>query len=276
MGRRRLSGGGSSCDFVAECRSGAREEQEETQAEPRGASTELIWSSAVGGTRARTGPPPQLSLAVLLVTPPNLAAVSRYVSPYPVDPMPTSIAALRAGSEPVWIFAYGSLMWNPEMPFAERRAALLFGYHRSFCLYSRDYRGTPERPGLVLGLDRGGSCRGIAYLLPPAQQGPALDLVWAREMAGDVYRMRPVRVATPQGPVAAYAFAVNRACPDYAGRLSLDDTARIIAAAAGGRGTGRDYLANTVRHLEELGIADGPLHRLDKRVQALADEKAVG
>ncbi|HYU11537.1 MAG TPA: gamma-glutamylcyclotransferase [Stellaceae bacterium] len=193
-----------------------------------------------------------------------------YVSPYPVDPMPGWVAALRDSAEPLWLFAYGSLMWNPEMPFAERRPALLRGYHRSFCLYSRDYRGTPERPGLVLGLDRGGACRGIAYRLPQEGLGSAIDRVWAREMAGEVYRMRPVTVATPQGPLAAYAFVVRRDRPDYAGRLSLDDTARIIAVATGGRGTGRDYLANTVRHLEELGIADGPLHQLQERVEALA------
>src|SRR5205809_1555033 len=98
----------------------------------------------------------------------------------------------------------------------------------SFCLYSRDYRGTPERPGLVLGLDRGGACRGIAYRLPPDGLGPAIDRVWAREMAGEVYRMRPVTVATPQGRIAAYAFVVRRDRPDYAGRLSLDDAAQII------------------------------------------------
>jgi glutathione-specific gamma-glutamylcyclotransferase len=195
--------------------------------------------------------------------------VNGYVSPYPVDPMPEWVAALRDGAEPVWIFAYGSLMWNPEMPFAERRPALLRGYHRSFCLYSRDYRGTPERPGLVLGLDRGGSCRGIAYRLPPDKLEPAIDRVWAREMAGEVYRMCPVMVATPQGPVAAYAFVVRRDRPDYAGRISAEEMARIIAVAEGGRGTGRDYLASTVRHLEELGIEDGPLHRLHDRVEAL-------
>ena len=81
--------------------------------------------------------------------------------------MPDWVAALRDGAEPVWVFAYGSLMWNPEMAFAETRPAVLHGYHRRFCLYSRDYRGTPERPGLVLGLDRGGSCRGLARRLPP-------------------------------------------------------------------------------------------------------------
>jgi len=122
----------------------------------------------------------------------------------------------------------------------------------------------------VLGLDRGGACRGIAYRLPQDGLGPALDRVWAREMAGEVYRMRPVTVATPQGRLAAYAFVVRRDRPDYAGRLSLDEAARIIAVAEGGRGTGRDYLANTVRHLEELGIADGPLHRLQERVETLA------
>src|SRR5260370_14827012 len=161
-------------------------------------------------------------------------------------------------------------MWNPEMPFTGRRPALLRGYHRSFCLYSRDYRGTPERPGLVLGLDRGGGGRGIAYGLPPDGLGAAIDRVWAREMAGEVYRMRPVTVATPQGRLAAYAFVVRRDRPDYAGRLSLDDAAQIIAVATGGRGTGRDYLANTGRHLEEPGLADGPLHRLPEPVEALA------
>jgi glutathione-specific gamma-glutamylcyclotransferase len=194
--------------------------------------------------------------------------INGYVSPYPVDPMPDWVAALRDSTEPVWIFAYGSLMWNPEMPFAERRPALLRGWHRSFCLYSRDYRGTPERPGLVLGLDRGGSCRGIAYRLPADGLGPAIDRVWAREMAGEVYRMRPVAVVTTQGRIGAYAFVVRRDRPDYAGRLSPEEVARIIAVAVGGRGTDRDYLANTVHHLEELGIDDGPLHRLHDRVEA--------
>jgi cation transport protein ChaC len=203
----------------------------------------------------------------------NTAAINGYVSPYPVDPMPGWVAALRDSAEPLWLFAYGSLMWNPEMPFAERRSALLRGYHRSFCLYSRDYRGTPERPGLVLGLDRGGACRGIAYRLPQDGLGPAIDRLWAREMAGEVYRMRPITVATPQGRLAAYAFVVRRDRPDYAGRLSLDDAAQIIAVATGGRGTGRDYLANTVRHLEELGIADGPLHRLESKVAALLGQR---
>src|SRR5207237_9033643 len=136
------------------------------------------------------------------------------VAPYPVDPMPDWVAALRDSAAPVWLFAYGSLMWNPEMPFAERRPALLRGWHRSFCLYSRDYRGTPERPGLVLGLDRGGSCRGIAYRLPD-DGGPAFDRIWAREMTGRVYEMRQVTVTTPHGRMAAEACVVRRESPDY-------------------------------------------------------------
>jgi cation transport protein ChaC len=199
----------------------------------------------------------------------NTELASGYLSIYPVDPMPAWVAALRAGSEPVWVFAYGSLMWNPEIAFAEARPAFLHGYHRSFCLYSRDYRGTPECPGLVLGLDRGGSCRGIAYRLPPDRVGEALDRIWAREMTGQVYRMHRVAVRTRQGPVAAQACVVRRDSPDYAGRLSLDETARLLAAAVGGRGSGRDYLANTVRHLEALGIRDGLLHRIEARVAGI-------
>jgi glutathione-specific gamma-glutamylcyclotransferase len=192
-----------------------------------------------------------------------------YVSIHPVDPMPAAIAALRASTEPVWVFAYGSLMWNPEIAFAEARPGFLHGYHRSFCLYSRDYRGTPQRPGLVLGLDRGGSCRGIAYRLPSDRLGETLDRIWAREMTGEVYRMRRVTVRTPQGPMAAYACIVRRASPDYAGRLTLDEVAKVLADAVGGRGSGRDYLANTVRHLEELGLRDGSLHRIAARVAGL-------
>ena len=192
-----------------------------------------------------------------------------YVSIYPVDPMPPAIAALRAGSEPMWLFAYGSLMWNPEFEYAEARPAFLRGYHRRFCLYSRDYRGTRERPGLVLGLDRGGSCHGIAYRLPPERLGQTLDRIWAREMTGQVYEMRRVGVRTADGEVTAHACVVRRASPDYAGRLSVDETAQLLARAVGGRGTGRDYLANTVRHLEALGIPDRLLHRIEARVAAL-------
>src|SRR5580704_11186689 len=131
-------------------------------------------------------------------------------------------------------------MWKPEMRFAERLPARIHGYHRSFCLYSPEYRGTRDKPGLVLGLDRGGSCRGIAYRLAEATLAAEIDLIWTREMTGFVYHMTALKIATERGPVQGYAFTVRR-----------------------------DYLANTVRHLEELGIADGALHRIEKLVQAI-------
>jgi cation transport protein ChaC len=180
--------------------------------------------------------------------------------------MPAALAALCDRGEPVWIFAYGSLLWEPEFRDAAAEPALLRGYHRSFCLYSYDYRGTAARPGLTLGLDRGGSCRGMALRLPV----DALDRVWLREMSGrPVYEIRSLPVRTASGARRALAFVVLRNCPDYAGRLPLDESARIILGAAGRRGTCRDYLESTLRHLEELGLVDRPLRRLAERVEAL-------
>jgi glutathione-specific gamma-glutamylcyclotransferase len=187
------------------------------------------------------------------------------------DPMPPEIAALRDSCQPVRIFAYGSLMWDREFPRIAAEPALLYGYHRRFCLYSFDYRGTRTRPGLTLGLDRGGACRGIVLRLPPETLAEAIDILWSREMtAPRVYDMRSLPVQTGRGGLRALALTVRRDHPDYAGRLSLDETARIIADAAGRRGANREYLASTVRHLTNLGLADPPLRRLAERVEALA------
>jgi glutathione-specific gamma-glutamylcyclotransferase len=187
------------------------------------------------------------------------------------DPMPAEIAALRDGAQPVWIFACGSLIWDPEFCYAEAEPALLRGYHRSFCVYSYDYRGTPAQPGLVLGLDRGGSCRGMVFRLPPETLAEAIDRLWLREMSGrPVYNMRRLRVRTRRGTQSTFAFTVLRDRPDYAGRLPLDEAARMILDAAGRRGACRDYFDNTLRHLEQLGLADSALRRLAQRVEALA------
>jgi glutathione-specific gamma-glutamylcyclotransferase len=189
----------------------------------------------------------------------------------PADPMPPDVVALRDSTEPVWIFAYGSLMWDPRFPRFESETALLRGYHRSFCLYSYDYRGTRTRPGLTLGLDHGGACRGIVLRLPPEALASAIDRLWAREMtAPRVYDMRRLPVRTASGTWKAFAFTVRRDHPDYAGRLSPEAAARIIVGAVGRRGACRDYLADTERHLQALGIADAPLQRLSERVAALA------
>jgi cation transport protein ChaC len=186
--------------------------------------------------------------------------------------MPAEIAALRDDGRPVWIFAYGSLLWDDELRDAATEPALLHGYHRSFCLYSYDYRGTAANPGLTLGLDRGGSCRGAALRLPIE----ALDRIWHREMSGRlVYAARLLRVQTTGGIRQTLAFTALRTCPDYAGKLSLDEAARMILNAAGRRGTCRDYFENTLQHLEQLGFADRPLRRLAGRVEALAARDGV-
>ena len=183
------------------------------------------------------------------------------------DLMTKHIASLRDRAQPVWIFAYGSLIWDPEFFSTDAEAALLHGYHRSFCLYSYDYRGSPARPGLVLGLDRGGSCWGLVFRLPPE----AIDDVWQREMTGRrVYEMRLLPVRTRQVTLNAFTFTVLRDCPDYAGRVDLDEAAKMILCAEGRRGTCREYFDNTLRHLDQLGLVDRPLRRLARRIEALA------
>jgi cation transport protein ChaC len=187
------------------------------------------------------------------------------------DAMPAEIAALRAATAPVWIFAYGSLIWSPEFAYEEAATALLPGWHRRFCLYSYDYRGTRERPGLVLGLDRGGACRGMAFRLSPTSLDETIDRLWAREMtAPRVYDMRRLTVQLPTGAETAYGFTVRRDHPDYVSRLADADAARLIRDAAGSRGRCRDYFASTFAHLEDLGIVDRPLRRLAARIGTIS------
>jgi glutathione-specific gamma-glutamylcyclotransferase len=185
--------------------------------------------------------------------------------------IPEPIVALCRGAEPVWLFAYGSLIWEPIFDYVEAVPALVRGYHRSCCLYSFDYRGTPTQPGLVLGLDRGGACRGIAFRLAPRGLAGSLDRVWRREMsAPPVYDARQLTIRTKHGTQAALAFTVRRDRKDYAGRLPIDEAARLISQASGRRGTCRDYLDKTLGHLAAQGIVDGPLSRLAERVAAIA------
>ncbi len=186
-------------------------------------------------------------------------------------PPPPEIVQCLAKKRDVWIFGYGSLMWDPGFPYCEAASGVLRGYHRRFCVYSYDYRGTPERPGLVLGLDRGGMCKGIAFRVPAVDVEKALHDLWDREMRERIYRLREVSVALASGSIRAYAFVVDTTHRCYAGRLSLDDTARLIHRGVGGRGPCRQYLDNTVRQLEELGMLDGPLHRLERKVKELGD-----
>ena len=177
------------------------------------------------------------------------------------------LAELGPGAD-VWVFAYGSLMWNPCIYYTERRPALIHGYHRSFCLWMPLGRGSPECPGLTLALEPGGSCRGLVFRIAAAEAERELDIIWNREMLTGAYRPRLIDVATPAGPVRAAAFVVNRDYPRYAGRLPPDRVADAIAVAEGRLGSCAQYLFDTVAHLDELGIEDGPMHRLKRQVEA--------
>lgn len=168
-----------------------------------------------------------------------------------------------------WVFGYGSLIWRPGFPFLERRQARLIGAHRALCVYSWFHRGTRERPGLVLGLDRGGACQGIAYRVAPEEQEAVIAYLRDREQVTDVYfeRYRPIRF--PDGTASvALTYLVNRGHPQYAGRLDEDEQLRIVAAAQGESGWNRDYVLNTAAHLAELGIPDANLSRLAERLAA--------
>ena len=183
---------------------------------------------------------------------------------------PAAPAPAWAGEIPVapgaelWVFAYGSLMWNPGFPAAEHGMAVLHGYHRRFCVASHRYRGTPERPGLVLGLDRGGSCRGMAFRVRPEHVRETLDYLWEREMVNRTYRPRmlPVRLADGGRTVRACTFVVDREHSQYCPCLDMAEMAERIACCAGERGPNIEYLANTVQHLEQLGIRDAALGTL--------------
>ncbi|MGH6903052.1 MAG: gamma-glutamylcyclotransferase [Geminicoccaceae bacterium] len=163
-----------------------------------------------------------------------------------------------------WIFAYGSLMWQPGFAYVEAAPARLHGYHRSLCIYSIVHRGTPEQPGLVLGLDRGGSCRGWAFRVDPAQEAEVLAYVDARELVTDVYRRKRLPVTVGGRRVPAWSYVVRREHSQYAGQLADDRLLDLVRRGAGRSGQCRDYLLSTVGHLEAMGIVDGPLHALAK------------
>lgn len=164
-----------------------------------------------------------------------------------------------------WIFAYGSLMWRPGFPFLEAVPARLTGYHRCFCIYSTHHRGSPERPGLVLGLDRGQVCNGIAYRIAGDQAQSIINYLRKRELVSGVYREAQLKVtltSDARREVLALAYIVERAHPSFVANLSLADQAQLIRGARGLSGTNLDYFANTMRHLRDLGIRERALERL--------------
>ncbi len=175
----------------------------------------------------------------------------------------TSTAAVA--EDGFWIFGYGSLMWKPGFAFAEVHHAALAGYRRCFCIYSVHHRGTPKRPGLVLGLDRGGFCEGLAYRVAGEHADETLRYLKKREQISGVYReaLLPVSLrGAGNREVMALAYIAERAHPGYAGALPVEVQARMLRAARGISGTGLDYLFNTLAHLAELGIRERDLERV--------------
>lgn len=163
----------------------------------------------------------------------------------------------------LWVFGYGSLMWRPGFEYLERRHGRLKGYHRALCVLSHVHRGTPERPGLVLGLDRGGSCRGAAFRVPPRSAEATVAYLKAREQVTNVYRDRILPVELDDGRrVEALAFVVDRTHPQYAGDLPAADLIRLVRQGVGRSGANPDYVRSTHDHLVAIGVTDPVLARV--------------
>ncbi|MEO6394432.1 MAG: gamma-glutamylcyclotransferase [Devosia sp.] len=159
-----------------------------------------------------------------------------------------------------WVFAYGSLIWNPGFDFLRSERALLRGAHRSLSIYSHRHRGTPEKPGLVFGLSRGGSCRGVAFEVSEANWEDVFNYLEAREQDRGVYRTTRRNVMLADGAtVNALAYLVNEKHPQFAGRLELDEQVRLVRAGIGESGHNSEYVRNTASHLLALGIVDPSL-----------------
>jgi cation transport protein ChaC len=172
------------------------------------------------------------------------------------------------GEDPLWLFAYGSLIWKPEFDYVERHRALLHGWHRSFCLHLTRWRGMPHQPGLMLALDSGGRCNGVAYRLLPERRREQIRRLVYREVGSheDTYTVRWVNAHTPEGPVRALGFWIGPKGPRAVRRQPLEQVAHILARACGHGGSCAEYLYNTVSHLEAFGIRDRNLWRLQELV----------
>jgi len=179
----------------------------------------------------------------------------------------TALREWRAG-EDVWVYGYGSLIWRPDFDFLERRLATLHGHHRALCLWSRVNRGTPECPGLVFGLDRGGSCRGVVYRLAGRQVPDYFPALWDREMSTGAYLPRWLRCATEHGPVNALVFIMNRANPAYIRALPEPELLAIVRRASGRYGPCTEYVVQTAQALRQAGIRDARLEQIARKLEA--------
>jgi glutathione-specific gamma-glutamylcyclotransferase len=180
-------------------------------------------------------------------------------------------AAGKHASEDLWVFGYGSLMWRPGFDFVERVPARLIGLHRALCVYSFVHRGTPEQPGLVLGLDRGGMCRGIAFRVAAAAREKTIAYLRAREQVTTVYLEAMRRIELEENArrqVQALCFIVDRSHVQYAGRLTLAERLHHVRQGHGRSGPNREYVLDAVRSLEALGYRETELHLLAERLNA--------
>ncbi|MEX0285445.1 MAG: gamma-glutamylcyclotransferase [Paracoccaceae bacterium] len=171
----------------------------------------------------------------------------------------------------LWVFAYGSLIWDPAVQVAEYRYAALPGWHRSFCMRLEGGRGTPDRPGLMAALDEGGHCDGLVFRIPAALVDEETRYMWRREMFSGSYHPCFFPVQTPQGRVEALTFVMDHSNYRYVPDLSEDEVAQMIAHAEGNLGPNFDYLDNLVSHLDELGLSDPDIYRLHARSKAVRD-----
>ena len=173
-------------------------------------------------------------------------------------------------TEDLWVFGYGSLIWRPGFEFIEKAPARLIGAHRALCVFSHVHRGTPERPGLVLGLDFGGACRGVAYRVAGKLRAQTVAYLRAREQVTSVYRetVRSITLLTePQRRVDALVYMIDRGHVQYAGRLDLTTQLHLVRQGHGQSGPNRDYVLSTVHALEALGLYDRDLHLLAERLR---------
>src|SRR5688572_18981664 len=175
----------------------------------------------------------------------------------------------------LWVFGYGSLMWSPCFDYTRKSPGRAHGYHRALCILSTRYRGTQRKPGLVMGLCRGGSCWGVAYRIDAARLRRALERLWYREMSRRVYKPRliPVRLASGR-EVKALAFIADPAHPSYVRELDLHGRARLVAQGIGVRGPCIDYIRNTLDHMHEVGVRDPHLERILHAAMALRENGA--
>jgi cation transport protein ChaC len=174
---------------------------------------------------------------------------------------------LGSDAPDLWVFGYGSLIWRPGFPFEESVGARLRGYHRSLCVFSHVHRGTPERPGLVLGLDRGGICRGLAFRVAAPHAQETIAYLRAREQATSVYIERRLRVTLEDGrQVPALVYVADRRHLQYAGRLPPETLLELVRHGRGSSGENPDYVLRTQEHLRKMGIFDPVLTELAQKL----------